>query len=80
MRNVLFLSPDRGRWYIEKKDTGKRHREMGVASGITKRPGTNKDRDETRTPPAVAVHFINTPTQRAGEKVEKCFIRYQSYK
>lgn len=34
---------------------------MGVTYGITKRPGTNRDRGKTKTPPAVAEHFINIP-------------------
>ncbi len=49
---------------------GKRHREIGVTYGITKRPWTNKDRDKTRTPPAVAVHFIDIPDSESRGKGE----------
>lgn len=47
---------------------------MGVTSGITKRPGTDRDRDKTRTLPAVAVHFIKTckwKKEKRGKREEK---------
>ncbi len=51
---------------------GKRHHETGVTYGITKGPWTNKDRDKTMTPPAVAVHlhFINIPDSESWGKGE----------